>query len=340
MTLSRLGIISLLTLALAACSIGITQDMAAPPPDDGDRVEPAALRPGGEDDPNRTVTSNDPPPTATPPLEGKMLEAEADVDSLAINILESFPVQVMLVVRGNLPSGCTVIGRSEQSGTGSNIILVRLYTARPAEAMCTQALVPFEKNIALDVVGLPAGEYIVDVNGVTASFRLDVDNSPPDMGPGVCPRGGVGKALLTNEEDGFCLLFPDDFSLRDDEAPGIVGFYGPPLDESLEPVMASLYVSSREPAGGKTVEQIADERRAAYEGTGIELKITPASLDSQPAIIIQGQGETARTLQIITVYNNRIYSITVTPYDQAFPQASEDVQRAWDLALESFKFIH
>ncbi len=68
----------------------------------------------------------------------------------------------------------------------------------------------------------------------------------------VCPRGGEGEALFTNEEDGFCLLFPDHFRVR---------------------------------------------------------------------------------------HNDTIYSMTVVPYDEAFPQASEDVARVWNLALRSFKFM-
>ena len=32
--------------------------------------------------------------------------------------------------------------------------------------------------IALDVLGLAAGTYVVNVNGVTAEFTLDVDNEP------------------------------------------------------------------------------------------------------------------------------------------------------------------
>ena len=36
--------------------------------------------------------------------------------------------------------------------------------------------VPFEDTIPLDVYDLPAGAYTVDVNGVTNTFTLDVDN--------------------------------------------------------------------------------------------------------------------------------------------------------------------
>jgi inhibitor of cysteine peptidase len=52
-------------------------------------------------------------------------------------------------------------------------------TTRPADAICTQVLGSFEETIALEVEGLPAGTYTVDVNGVIGSFTLDVDNSLP-----------------------------------------------------------------------------------------------------------------------------------------------------------------
>jgi inhibitor of cysteine peptidase len=53
-------------------------------------------------------------------------------------------------------------------------------TVRPADMMCTQALVPFEANIPVDIHGLLAGKYQVHINGVIASFTLDYDNILPD----------------------------------------------------------------------------------------------------------------------------------------------------------------
>ena len=43
----------------------------------------------------------------------------------------------------------------------------------------TAALVPYEETISLDVYGLLAGTYTVDVNSVRDTFTLDVDNKPP-----------------------------------------------------------------------------------------------------------------------------------------------------------------
>ena len=42
--------------------------------------------------------------------------------------------------------------------------------------MCIEALVPFEENVPLDVYGLPAGTYQVQVYNQSAEFTFDMDN--------------------------------------------------------------------------------------------------------------------------------------------------------------------
>jgi hypothetical protein len=50
-------------------------------------------------------------------------------------------------------------------------------TTRDAEAMCTQALVPFERTVDLETRGLPAGAYTVTAGELSESFSLAVDNT-------------------------------------------------------------------------------------------------------------------------------------------------------------------
>jgi inhibitor of cysteine peptidase len=138
--------------------------------------------------------------------EGKVITGKARVEEIEIMILESFPVQINVVARGNLPDGCTTIDRIEQERQG-NTVLVTITTVRPADQACTEALVPFEEVISLDAAGLAAGTYTVDVNGVRDTFELAVDNSLPDEGrvPGA-PGDGEGAivddvSVAIDEED-------------------------------------------------------------------------------------------------------------------------------------------
>lgn len=121
-------------------------------------------------------------PTATTPPSGgdePPVLGTAQVDSIEIVILESFPVQIHVLAKGHLPDSCTTIDQVTEEQDGDTF-RVTITTARPEGEMCAQVLTPFEENIPLDVYGLAAGTYTVDVNGVTDTFTLDIDNVPQE----------------------------------------------------------------------------------------------------------------------------------------------------------------
>ena len=124
-------------------------------------------------DPDFPVSSDD--PTIEPEPTGEVITGTAMIDTVDLLILESFPLQMTALLTGNYPDGCTALGEVKQ-GRVDNVITLTVETVRPADMMCTQALVPFEENVAVDIYDLPAGEYTVSVNGVTATFTLDMDN--------------------------------------------------------------------------------------------------------------------------------------------------------------------
>ena len=98
----------------------------------------------------------------------------APVEEIEIVILELFPVQVQVIASGNLPDPCTEISEINQEREG-NAFFVTIKTYR-LPGPCIQVLAPFEEIIPLEVYGLPAGTYTVDVNGVQGTFDLEVDN--------------------------------------------------------------------------------------------------------------------------------------------------------------------
>jgi len=98
----------------------------------------------------------------------------APVDEIDILIFEIFPVQIDVIARGNLPDPCTKISEVLQERE-ENTFFVTIKTYRPP-GLCIQVLAPFEEIIFLEVYGLPAGTYTVDVNGVQGTLDLEVDN--------------------------------------------------------------------------------------------------------------------------------------------------------------------
>jgi len=113
-------------------------------------------------------------------LKKPSIEADkpkAHVEEIEIQILESFPIQIHVVAKGFLSDSCEKIKQIDTKRS-DNTFTVTMTTHSVGE-VCTEALVPFERVIALEVEGLKAGIYTVDVNGVVDSFELEIDNVIP-----------------------------------------------------------------------------------------------------------------------------------------------------------------
>ncbi|WMW22566.1 hypothetical protein RE476_01740 [Methanolobus mangrovi] len=117
----------------------------------------------------------------TDQLNGEYVYNNAVVEDTEILILESFPVQIHVIATGYLPDGCTQIHEKNiEFNDQKNTFTINITTTRPADAICTEAIVPFENTIVLDVYGLEKGIYTVDVNGITNEFELQTDNIIPE----------------------------------------------------------------------------------------------------------------------------------------------------------------
>ncbi len=115
------------------------------------------------------------PPVDEPPVNDYTYGEDAIINSVEVMLLETFPVQAQVIIMGHFPDGCTTLDevtveRSEQE------FIVTLTTRRQTDLVCTQALVPFEETVELDIEGLEAGTYTVIVQDQQAIFTLSVDN--------------------------------------------------------------------------------------------------------------------------------------------------------------------
>jgi inhibitor of cysteine peptidase len=145
----------------------------------GAACAPAAAPAGPSDSELPTPSAGGASESPLPEPGDDVIVGEALVESIELLMLESFPLQVNVIVRGSLNDACTSLGEVTQVRRGSRIHL-NVSTVRPADRVCAQVLAPFEKTFSLDVHGLPAGKYTVDVNGVTETFELAVDNILPE----------------------------------------------------------------------------------------------------------------------------------------------------------------
>lgn len=130
--------------------------------------------------PDEPVSSDDPTATPVPdpyPSEEDMLINDAVITGVGIRMMESFPLQASVQIDGELGDGCTELAPIETEREGDTFYIT-VQTMRPADAVCTMELRFFSESVPLDIEGLEAGTYTVDVNGVTETFTLEQDNVP------------------------------------------------------------------------------------------------------------------------------------------------------------------
>ncbi len=119
-----------------------------------------------------------PPPVEEPtvtPSPAVPVVGLAQVTALEIRQLETFPVQIQVVVRGILPDSCTTIDRIDRARQ-DDVFQITLNTVRATGVICLEADIPFTETFDLDVLEFPAGIYTVLVNEISGTFTLERDN--------------------------------------------------------------------------------------------------------------------------------------------------------------------
>ena len=147
-------IVSLIILLVTACAPG-TQ--ATPKPDTAVTSPPADV-----------VSTTEPNlnPFAPKPGDENLLRGNLTINDASLVIRESYPPQISLSLRGDLPTRCNELRVKLDAPDQENKIRVDVYSVVNPEKACVQVLEPFEEYI--DLGTFPIGHYSVWVNGEMA----------------------------------------------------------------------------------------------------------------------------------------------------------------------------
>lgn len=105
----------------------------------------------------------------TRPEPGRVISGEARVSRVEIRSKPD-AASLTIVLFGDLPDGCTTVARVTHAIEG-RVLHITLVTERPADLMCTEALVPFEQVVEIDAANLPTGTITVIADGAKAVFE-------------------------------------------------------------------------------------------------------------------------------------------------------------------------
>jgi len=117
---------------------------------------------------DRPVSSDEPQPPPQNSLDPKpgdknLVRGAVYLRETALFILESYPMQVMLELEGDLPTPCHTLRATVSEPDGQNRIMVELYSLVNPGVACIQVLDPFDVKVSLG--HFTEGAYTVWVNG-------------------------------------------------------------------------------------------------------------------------------------------------------------------------------
>ena len=111
--------------------------------------------------------SGDNPMTASPlePLanEDQMTRGEVLINESSVLTLESYPLQIVLTLKGTLPTPCHYLRAKVATPDDQKRIQVEVYSLSEPDTICIQVLQVFETRINLG--SYPDGTYTILVNG-------------------------------------------------------------------------------------------------------------------------------------------------------------------------------
>lgn len=181
-------------------------------------------------------------------------------------------------------------------------------------------------TFSIDVVPTPTRTEAT----LPAPTELVPSTTPEVITPEVagCPLTETAEAkLYQNDEDGYCLLYPPNFTLI------------PPRFIVLNPVMrgdkaGDAWVDIRvEPASGRAADQVANDAIAAA-GEGFNIQMEAFVVDDTQAIVVDGLPGPDSLRSVYVVNNDRLYTLTFMPWGQ-----NPELDTLYDQVMASLHFL-
>lgn len=193
-------------------------------------------------------------------------------------------------------------------------------------AACAPTLPPAPENTSV-----PPTTEIVSVSPATEAPAQVTSQAPLVTQAADCPTAAADSKLLESAEDGFCLLYPAEFTW--DGARLIV--LNPTGLAGDAPGDAWLLVSISG-AVGQTAAQIADAQIAEM-GQGFEVARTELTVDGKQAILVDGLPAQDSVRYLYVVNNDRLYRFEFMPW---FPtDGTGSLEKLYQTVVDTLHFL-
>ena len=145
-----------------------------------------------------------------------------------------------------------------------------------------------------------------------------------------CPEAGADTLAWSDDERGFCLLYPASHTVIELDS-GNTEFVVGELMNHIDP---RISVTSQDLAG-RTLAQAVDDFLAGYEG--FEIARSDLMVDGQEAVMLDGVPGQDYYRVLFVAHNGLLYRLDVAPYDANLDNLAQ-AEQLYALAMESFHF--
>lgn len=166
---------------------------------------------------------------------------------------------------------------------------------------------------------------------LTFMILAQVGCAPSTASSAACPTAAADTRLLTNTQDGYCLLYPVQDSA---ELPGFIvinPFTGP------GDIPGDAWVNIQvQDSANRTAAQAADEAIAAA-GQGFDINRSEIQVDGSQAIVVDGLPGLDLNRVVYIVRNNRLYTLNFMPWQPGGMQGTS-LEHLYETILQSIHF--
>jgi len=159
---------------------------------------------------------------------------------------------------------------------------------------------------------------------------------PARGGPGDCPTPVAETQLLTSDEHGYCLLYPEGYTTENPNPQETIISSGSLLD--VENPRADIVVRD---ANGRAASEIAGgivaEVRSGLPAWRVRESTT--EIDGETAIVLDNLPGQDIGRQAIVVHDDQIYTLTFVPAAPAGTEAVRQTEQLYKTVVDSFRFM-
>jgi hypothetical protein len=156
-----------------------------------------------------------------------------------------------------------------------------------------------------------------------------------DQAGAACPMPVTGTKLLTNDTDGYCLLYPETASVN---AQHLI-VLNPNNNPGDVPGDAWVLIQV-EPATGRTAAQVAEAQITAV-GQGFNITSFPIQVNGDEAVVVDGLPGQDSNRQLFVVHGDRLYTFSFAPWYPTAPTTGQatPLEALYTMLTQSLHFL-